>query len=211
MTGRPVLATLAALAVTACSPAAPDGDDLAAERRAAAPLMKLASPPPAATADTSDRVALIKRPSNGATAADREEGVAAENGNAQENVDRDTAKAVPAVRSYFSAINRGDYRTAWHLWDRNGAQSGMSVADFAASFAKFTNYRADIGTPGRVDSGAGQRYVTVPVRVAATLRDGRPAILEGNVVLHRTAAIDGATAAQQRWHIYQSNLRPRPD
>ncbi|QNE30665.1 hypothetical protein F1C10_00825 [Sphingomonas sp. NBWT7] len=181
------------------------------ERPAARPSAKSAPSTSAALPDTDDRVTSTERSSNSADAAGRVAGATIADKNAQESGGQDVAAAVAVTQAYFSAINRGDYRTAWHLWERDGAASGMSAADFAASFAKFVDYRADIGTPGRVDSGAGQRYVTVPVSVAATLRDGRPATLKGDVVLHRTAAIDGATAAQQRWHIYQSNLRPRPD
>ena len=86
----------------------------------------------------------------------------------------------------------------------------MSQEAFAQSFAKYRSFDAEIGSPDRVDAGAGQRYVTIPVTVAGTLRDGSPFTMAGPVTLHRTGPIDGATERQRSWRIYDSDLRPRP-
>ena len=86
----------------------------------------------------------------------------------------------------------------------------MTQAAFAASFAKYADYRATIGAPGRIDAGAGQRYIQIPVRVTGSLRDGTPVSLVGPITLHRTGDIDGATAEQRAWRISDSGLKPRP-
>src|SRR3546814_10232779 len=81
----------------------------------------------------------------------------------------------------------------------------MNADAFAAAFGKYKDYHANIGAPGRVDAGAGQRYVEVPVQVYGTLEDGeQPFNRRGSVTLHRTAEIPGATAEDKSWHIVRS-------
>jgi membrane-bound inhibitor of C-type lysozyme len=119
--------------------------------------------------------------------------------------------AANVVQTYFALIEAGKYRQAWALWGDGGKASGMSADAFAASFAKYAEYHANIGAPGRIDAGAGQRYVTVPVQAYGRLRDGgRPFNLRGDVTLHRTADIDGATAEDKTWRIATSALKPSP-
>ena len=119
--------------------------------------------------------------------------------------------AAAVVRDYYARIARGDYRGAWALWEDAGEASDMSADAFAASFGKYAEYRASVGAPGRVDAGAGQRYVTIPVEIAGTLRDGgAPFAMAGELILHKTADIPGATVEQRSWRIRESGVRPRP-
>lgn len=118
--------------------------------------------------------------------------------------------AVQVLRDYFAAIGERRYGDAWRLWGNGGQASGMSQAAFAQSFAKYADYRAVVGAPGRIDAGAGQRYIPIPVRVTGKLRDGTPVAMTGPVTLHRSGDIDGATAEQRAWRISDSGLKPRP-
>lgn len=118
--------------------------------------------------------------------------------------------AANVVQTYYALIEAGRYRQAWLLWGGKGAASGMSPEAFAASFAKFGEYHANVGAPGDVDAGAGQRYVTVPVQTYARLKTGAPMYWRGDVVLHRTADIDGATAEDKAWRIKTIDLRTAP-
>ena len=118
--------------------------------------------------------------------------------------------AADVVQTYFALIKERRYHAAWRLWDRDGAASGMSSDEFAASFAKYADHHAAVGAPGAIDAGAGQRYVTVPVKTSGTLQDGTPFAMEGPVTLHGAGDIDGATAAQRSWRIYETGLKPRP-
>lgn len=117
--------------------------------------------------------------------------------------------AADVVQRYYAFLEARDYAQAWALWSDGGKASGMSAEAFAASFAKYGEYHADIGAPGDIDAGAGQRYGTVPVVVYGKLKDGRPFNMKGDVTLHRTEA-DGATEAQRRWHIRSADIKPRP-
>ncbi|WP_206518604.1 hypothetical protein [Stakelama tenebrarum] len=119
--------------------------------------------------------------------------------------------AVDVLVRYFAAIGQGDYSAAWQLWDDRGARSGMSVEEFGAGFAKYRSYSAEIGTPGRIDAGAGNRYVTIPVVVTGTLKDAdRPFRLQGPVTLHRNAEIPGTTEEDRSWRIWSSDLDAHP-
>ena len=121
----------------------------------------------------------------------------------------DTADAAAeVVRQYHARIAARDYDTAYHLWEPGAV--GVPASAFAASFAKYADYRADVGTPGAIDAGAGQRYVTIPVRVTGHLTDGGGFALVGSMTLHRVADIDGATPEQRGWRIRSSALKPRP-
>jgi membrane-bound inhibitor of C-type lysozyme len=118
--------------------------------------------------------------------------------------------AANVVQTYYALLESGKYRQAWALWANGGADSKVSAAAFAAGFTKYREYHANIGAPGTVDAGAGQRYVTVPVQVYARLANGKPEYQRGSVVLHRTGDIDGATAEQKAWRIQSIDLKPTP-
>ena len=119
--------------------------------------------------------------------------------------------AANVVQTYYALISEGKYTRAWSLWEDGGMASGGNAAALAAQFARYSEYHANIGAPGDVDAGAGQRYVTVPVQIYARLKQGaRPEYQIGYVTVHRTADIDGATAEQKSWHIRSIDLKPAP-
>ena len=99
--------------------------------------------------------------------------------------------AANVVQTYYALIGEGKYARARSLWADGGKASGASPDAFAARFARYSEYHANIGAPGAVDAGAGQRYVTVPVQISARLKKGAAAEYQiGSVTLHRTADID---------------------
>ncbi|MDG2533276.1 MliC family protein [Sphingomonas sp. HITSZ_GF] len=115
--------------------------------------------------------------------------------------------AANVVQTYYALIEAGKYGQAYALWSPGAA--GMPREAFAASFAKYRDYHAEIGAPSAIEGAAGSRYVTVPVRAYGNLKAGGPFNLRGSVTLRR-AAVDGATPEQRRWHISGSDLKPRP-
>lgn len=118
----------------------------------------------------------------------------------------DDARSI--VASYYEAIAARRYDRAYALWEPGAMR--MDAAVFAASFGKYKSYVAEVGVPGRVDAGAGQRYVSVPVRISAiAAEDDEPISLTGAVTLHRVAQIDGASAAQRRWRIREATIGPQ--
>lgn len=127
---------------------------------------------------------------------------------ASDPVDPGSAEAASQlVQRYFTLIDQRAYDQARALWGHDGADSHQSPRQFAASFTQYAHYRAEPGKPGRIDAGAGQRYITVPVHVTGTRKaDDAPFDVDGTVTLHRTGDIDGATEAQKRWQIYSVEI-----
>ncbi|MEN3745564.1 MliC family protein [Sphingomonas sp. HF-S3] len=121
-------------------------------------------------------------------------------------VDERAEGAARVVQTYYALLGARNYERAWAMWEN----PDLSIGAFEESFRNYLDYRARVGAPGRIDAGAGQRSVTVPVEVYGRLRDNRPFRMQGSVVLHRTVA-DGASDAQRRWRIRASDLQPRPD
>ena len=196
-------ATALALLLAGCG----GGDDTVVNQTAEADLV--AAPPagaptpvtPATSIPPGEGIPGVSAPPPSSVPAPAPTGIVAEPG---------ADAAVQVLRDYFAAIDERRYGDAWRLWGDGGQASGMSQAAFAQSFAKYAEYRAAMGAPGRIDAGAGQRYIQIPVRVTGKLRDGTPVSLAGPVMLHRAGDIDGATAEQRAWRISDSGLKPRP-
>ena len=113
--------------------------------------------------------------------------------------------AANVVQTYYALIGEGKYGEAFALTEKGGT---VTPAAFTAGFARYSEYHANVGAPGEIDAGAGQRYVTVPVQVYARLKEGGTPVYQlGSVVLHRVGDVDGATAEQRAWHIRSIDLK----
>ena len=110
------------------------------------------------------------------------------------------------VRRYYDSIGKGQYDSAYALWERSGKASGKTRAEFARGFNQTARTIASVGDSVRVEGAAGSQYATVPVTVDATLRDGTRQHYVGTYTVRR-AMVDGATAEQRSWHIYSADLR----
>ena len=117
--------------------------------------------------------------------------------------------AIAAVRDYYAAINRRDYGAAYRLWRGQGQASGQSAEQFARGFEATTGISVEIGKPGEIDAGAGQRRVEVPVLLVAHQQDGSERRYQGHYVLQRSAA-DGANDEQRAWRIASARLMRMP-
>jgi hypothetical protein len=118
--------------------------------------------------------------------------------------------AANVVQTYYALIEAGKYGEAWKFWSDSGRASGMSAAEFAASFDKYGEYHANIGAPGRIEGAAGSLYVEVPVQVYGRLKSGAEFNMLGPVTLRRVNDVPGSTAEQRRWHIARTDIQPRP-
>lgn len=118
-------------------------------------------------------------------------------------------RAVPAsvISDYYSAIGSRDYARAYGLWRDGGRASGKSLAAFERGFADTADTKVDVGNPSRPEGAAGSIYVTVPVTVHATTRDGTKQRFKGRYVLRRANAVTGAVPADQDWRIDSASLK----
>lgn len=116
--------------------------------------------------------------------------------------------AAQVVQTYYAHLEKGDFRQAWLLWGNRGEASGMTAQAFEDSFGKYSEHHANIGAPGEIDAGAGQRHVTVPVQLYGRLKAGnKPFYMLGSVTLHRTD-VDGASDEQRKWRISSTDIKP---
>jgi hypothetical protein len=110
------------------------------------------------------------------------------------------------VQAYYAAIERGDFRTAYGLWDRGGQASGKSFASFRQGFAATARSRVETRNPINADAGMSQRWITVPVDVYATLKNGKRQHFRGSYTLHRVVAGVSANRADSLWHLSKAKL-----
>lgn len=118
--------------------------------------------------------------------------------------------AANVVQTYFALIEAGKYAEAHALWSDGGKASGMTVEAFAASFARYAEYHAQIGAPGAIEGAAGSLYVDVPAVVYGRLKTGEPFNLKGPITLRRCNDVPGCTASQREWRIARNELKPVP-
>ena len=114
--------------------------------------------------------------------------------------------AVAVVRDYYASVDSDSYARAQALWADNGRASGQTPQQFADGFAQVAHISAEIGTPGEVDAGAGQRHIRIPVSVSATRTDGSQHRYVGSYTL-QLSVVDGASAEQRAWRIAAADLR----
>ena len=115
--------------------------------------------------------------------------------------------AADVVRRYYAAINARDYATAWTQWGDDG-RPGQTFKGFEQGFAKTRATRVTIGTLPPAEGAAGSVYQTVPVTVEATTDSGARQRFVGSYVVRRVNGVDGASAAQLRWHLDSATLKP---
>lgn len=115
--------------------------------------------------------------------------------------------AADVVRRYYSAINARDYATAWSQWGDNG-RPGQTFKGFEQGFAKTRATRVTVGALPPAEGAAGSVYQTVPVTVEATTDAGARQRFAGSYVVRRVNGVDGASAAQLRWHLDSATLKP---
>ncbi len=128
------------------------------------------------------------------------------------DVDPGSAEAALSVlRQYRALIAQKRFAEAWAYWGHDGTDSGMTAAQFAASFDKYASYDFTLGQPGEIDAGMMQRWITIPVTVTGKLKDTSTFRLEGPMTLHHIAQDMTDVAPEQKlWRIRESGLKPRP-
>ena len=126
-------------------------------------------------------------------------------------IDPKSAQGAGQVLQRFGALlEERKFGEARQLWSDGGRASGLTAAEFAAAYNKFTEIHSEVGAPGDAEGAAGSLYVEIPFRLYGKLSGGKPFNLIGPVVLRRVNDVPGSTVAQREWHISQSGLKPRP-
>ena len=114
------------------------------------------------------------------------------------------------VQHYGAFLEQRKFAEARRLWGSNGGASGLTEAQFVAAYDKYGSIRSQVGKPFDGEGAAGSIFIQVPLQLSGTLRSGGAFTLVGSLTLRRVNDVDGASATQLRWHIVQSDLKPRP-
>ncbi len=118
--------------------------------------------------------------------------------------------AANVVQTYYALLGAHRYAEAWKLWTQGGQGSGMNAEAFAASFASYDSYNANIGAPGRIEGAAGSLFVSVPVVIYGRKTSGEELHENGEVTLRRVNDVPGSTPEQRAWHIFRIELNASP-
>lgn len=110
------------------------------------------------------------------------------------------------VELFGLALTDGRYDDAYRFWADNGRQSGMSAAEFAQAYRKYSEIHVLVGRP----EAGGTQTARVPVQIYGRFRDGgRPFNLYGPMTLARNPKGQKGEPGQLPWLIAASDLRPR--
>jgi hypothetical protein len=118
--------------------------------------------------------------------------------------------AANVVQTYYALLGEHRYDDAWKLWTQGGQGSGFSAEAFAASFAQYESYNANIGAPGQIEGAAGSLFVSVPVVIYGRRKSGEEVHEIGEATLRRVNDVPGSTPEQRAWHIFKIDLKPSP-
>lgn len=196
---------VAALALGACSapPVAGDGNSLATvDNSDAATDMGNATAP---AIDTGTTDTAVSGDTTSATDDTASSGTP-DDGAGQVDDGKSAAAAAAVVERYYAAIDSGDFRTAYDQWGRDGQASQQSFAQFKNGFARTAGTSVTTDTPRDSEGAAGSIYITVPVTVDATLKDGTKQHFTGTYTLRRVNDVPGSSAEQRRWHLESADL-----
>ena len=106
------------------------------------------------------------------------------------------------VQRYASLIEEGKIAEAQAAWGRGIEQGVLAPARLAA----LHGVHFEVGKPYDQQGAAGSSYIMVPLTLTATDKAGKPVRYAGPITLRRVNDVDGASAAQLRWHMVQGAL-----
>jgi hypothetical protein len=127
-------------------------------------------------------------------------------GTATPESDTGVEGASRVLRGYYAALDARQYEVAYAYWESGGAASGQTFEEFSAGFAETERVAVELGEPGRIGAAAGSVYISIPVIITATQKDGSVREFSGSYTLRRTNNVDGSSAWDRAWHLYQAQI-----
>ena len=109
------------------------------------------------------------------------------------------------VQLWGLALSDGRYGDAYRFWAQDGKQSGMTEAQFADAYRKYSEVHVLVGRP----EAGGTQTVRVPVQMYGRLKaDGQPFNLYGMMTLARNPEGQKGEPGERPWLIAASELKP---
>lgn len=106
------------------------------------------------------------------------------------------------VQRYAALIEEGKFAEAHKAWGA-GIEQGVLAPERLKALGEV---HFEVGKPYDQEGAAGSSFIMVPLRLYGTGRDGKRFNFIGPLTLRRVNDVDGASAAQLRWHIVESAL-----
>jgi hypothetical protein len=100
---------------------------------------------------------------------------------------------------FARALENRQFDTAFALLG-GSVRGDQNEAEFGAQWSELRDISVAI-VDGGIEGGAGSLYYTAQTTITAQDAAGRPVRFEGPIVLRRANDVDGASAAQLRWHL----------
>lgn len=116
--------------------------------------------------------------------------------------------AANVVQTYYALLAEHRYAQAWALWDDGKASGALDATAFAASFARYATYNAQVGAPGEPEGAAGSSFIFVPVVIYGRLASGAEVHEKGQAQLRRVNDVPGSTLRQRAWRIFRIETQP---
>ncbi|WP_115717816.1 hypothetical protein [Gallaecimonas mangrovi] len=113
--------------------------------------------------------------------------------------------AISVLHQYFDAINAQGFVTAYQLLD----DPQEPLGSLALRYDDTRHVEITFTGKPKSEGAAGNLYLTVPIKVSTTLKDGSVHLASGEAVLHRVNDVPGASQKQLTWHIKKLQLAPQ--
>ena len=116
---------------------------------------------------------------------------------------------VGLLRSYYNAVNRGEYRRAYSYWETPASSLRQSYAQFARGYAD-TSYVALYTGRTFGEGAAGSTYVSIPTVLVATHTDRSVHRYYGCYVMRHVNPGISTSPEARYWHIYSGHMQVAP-
>lgn len=114
------------------------------------------------------------------------------------STDPDSLAAAEALKAYYQAIARRDFRAAWAMRAAGSGRSRVTYEDFAANYARYARYDAQVAYASPPARNAEAMFVTVQVQLTGTMQDGSPFGTVGTITMRRKLS---GSAAERQWKV----------
>lgn len=100
--------------------------------------------------------------------------------------------------NYYEAINAGNYKFAYLLWDQSGAASGRDLKTFSKGFQRTQAANIVFSSTGEMGEAEGFRFFKQPVTITVENKSGEIKTFSGEYTLRQPVENE----VSETWHIY---------
>lgn len=102
------------------------------------------------------------------------------------------------LENYYEALQEGNFKFAYLLWDQSGSASGSDLNTFSQRFQQLKNAKIIFSSTGEMGEAEGFRYFKQPVTLSIETKTGETKTFKGEYTLRQPAK----NKVNETWHIY---------